>query len=127
MYPSSASTLTTLSLTREAGMSTRSWPARIPFLRRFSRSVIGSLVEFIGSPRRLHDAREVPGRRVLAETDAAEAELPQDAARPAADTAAAHFARHELRLPRRLDDHCSSGHSQSSIPGFRFQIPFRPS
>src|SRR5262244_1908419 len=110
MKPSSASTFTRLSLTREAGTSTRSWPARIPLRRRFKRSVIGSLVAFIASPRSLQDAGQVARRGVLAETDPAEAELPKDAARPAADAAAAHFARHELRLPRRLDDHCSSGH-----------------
>src|SRR2546425_7982992 len=94
---------------REEGTSTRSWPARIPLRSRFSRSESGSLV-LIGSPGRLHDARDVSGVRVRSETDAAEPELAEHAPGAAADAAAAHLPRHELRLPVRLDPHCPSCH-----------------
>src|SRR5512147_2762030 len=105
MKPSCSSTFRTSSFRREAGISTRSWPARIALRRRVNRSLRESLV-FIASPRSFHDAGDVPHVRVLPETDAAQAELAEHAPRPAADAAAPDRARHELRLLRRLDSHC---------------------
>src|SRR5499427_2320311 len=109
MNPSCSSTFRTSSFRREAGMSTRSWPARIALRSRVNRSLSVSLV-FIASPRGLHDAGDVPHVGVLPETDPAQAELAEDAPRPAADAAAPDRPGHELRLLRRLDAHCPSGH-----------------
>src|SRR5512136_1792094 len=109
MKPSCSRTWRTASFRREVGTSTRSWPARIPLRRRVNRSLSESLV-FIASPRSLQNARDVAHVGVLAETDAAEAELAEHAPRPAAHPATPDGPGHELRLPRRLDPHRSCGH-----------------
>src|SRR5262245_66671078 len=98
----------------EEGTSTLSWPARMPLRRRVNRSLNESLV-FIASPRRLQDARDVPHVGVLTKADAAEAELAEHRPGAAAHPAAPDRARHELRLLRRLDSHCPSGHESSYL------------
>src|SRR5216684_3993166 len=56
------------------------------------------------SPARLRDARQLADQRALAETDPAEAELTQEAARPAADLAAMMRSHSELRRSLRFQD-----------------------
>src|SRR5512140_345187 len=70
----------------------------------------------VGLPARLGDPGDVSAERELAEADAAELKLPQNAARPAAHFAPVHFPRHELRLPLSLDDHRCFGHLFLLVP-----------
>jgi hypothetical protein len=78
-----------------------------------SMSAIGSVIDirmllvvFLpGLPARLGHARDIAGERQLAEADAAKLKFAQEATGPSTHFAAVHFARRELRLPRRFDDH----------------------
>src|SRR5207247_6510659 len=56
------------------------------------------------SPARLRDARQLAHQRALAEADPAEAELPHEAARPAADLAAVVRPHRELGRALRFQD-----------------------
>src|SRR5262249_4770342 len=111
----------TFSLTLEAGTSTRSCPARIPLRKRFNKSVMGSpvtMLPFTSAPPLpgcLQHAGQISGRGVLPKANATKPKLAQDAPRAAARAAPTHLARHEFRLPLRLDDHCPSCHVFDSL------------
>src|SRR5581483_9753775 len=66
-----------------------------------------------GSPARLPHARDHPLERQIAEADAAEAELPQVAARTPAALATVPLPHPELRLPLALLDHRLTSHGQN--------------
>src|ERR1700682_2390546 len=109
MKPSSLriSVIRTLSL--EDGMSTFSCSARLALRIRVGRSAIGSLIDMarLPLPAGLDHARHFTLEGELPEAEPAELELPGEAARPAAQLAAAVDARLELRRllqPLRLDD-----------------------
>src|SRR5499426_3793031 len=110
MKPSSfrISAIRTLSL--EDGMSTFSCSARLALRIRVRRSAIGSLR--MALPARLHDARDLALERQLAEAEPAELELPEVAARAAAQLAPRIGARLELRLTLRLHDERGLGHAK---------------
>src|SRR5262249_38135957 len=97
-------------LSFEAGMSTFSCSARLALRMRVSRSAIGSLR--MALPARLHDARDLALERQLAETEPTHLELPEVAARPAAQLAPRVGARLELRLTLRLHDERGLGHTK---------------
>src|SRR3712207_5740245 len=85
----------TSALKREAGSATSSWSAWRPLRICVSRSAIGSLTA-IGSPAGLGQARDVALVRLLAQADAAQAELAEVRARPPAAAAAVVLACLEL-------------------------------
>src|SRR6266566_7345492 len=91
----------------DTGMSTRRWPAWQALRTRVSMSATGS-VTFIASfrplPAGLAHAGNLPAQRQVAETDAAQSELPQRASAPAAALAAVVSADLELRLALDLLD-----------------------
>ena len=62
-------------------------------------------------PARLHDAGDLPLQRQTAETQTADAELPQISPRTTAELAPVVFAGAELRLPRVLHSFCSGCHN----------------
>src|SRR5256712_3123064 len=103
MKPSSFRISAMRTLSREAGMSTFSCSARLALRMRVSRSAIGSL-RIRPLPARLHDARNLALERQLAKAEPAHLELPEVAARAAAQLAPGIGARAELRLTLRLHD-----------------------
>src|SRR3989442_8384451 len=103
MKPSSFRISAIRTLSREAGMSTFSCSARLALRMRVSRSAIGSL-RIRPLPARLHDARNLALERQLAKAEPAHLELPEVAARAAAQLAPGIGARAELRLTLRLHD-----------------------
>src|SRR6266545_6887566 len=116
MKPSSLriSVIRTLSL--EDGMSTFSCSARLALWMRVRRSAIGSLIDMVVRPlpTGLGHARHLALEGELPEAEPAELELPEKAARPAAQLAAAVDARLELRRllqPLRLHDERSLRHT----------------
>src|ERR1700755_462698 len=78
----------TSALKVEDGSTTASWSAIRPVRMRVSRSAMGSLVTDMRLPARLRQAGDVALVGVLAQADAAEAELAQVRARPPAALAA---------------------------------------
>src|SRR5206468_5994123 len=100
------------SLIRDDGMSTFSCSARLALRTRVRKSAIGSLL-MAASPARLQDARHLALEGQLAETQAAQLELAQIAARPAAQLAAMVGAGRELGDPLRLHDERGLGHGCS--------------
>jgi len=62
-------------------------------------------------PARLHDAGDLSLERQRAETQAADAKLPQVSPRSSAELAPVVFAGAELRLPRVLHSLCSGCHN----------------
>src|SRR5262245_54648178 len=101
----------------ERGTSTLLSLARTPFRIRVSRSATGSVM-FIAAtsplPAGLDDARDVPGQRQLAETDAAHLELPEVRPGPAALAAARVLAHRELGRALGLGDERRLGHYLAS-------------
>src|SRR3989442_9766719 len=98
---------------REAGTSTFSCSARLALRTRVSRSAMGSLL--IGaSPARLDHARHLTPEGVLAEAEAAQAELPEVPARPAAEPAAVVGPCRELRRALGFHDQCGLGHARAT-------------
>src|SRR5262245_12237996 len=93
----------------EAGMVTlRAW-RRLALRMRVSRSATGSVI--MGAlPGGLAHAGDLAAQRLRAQADAADAELAVDGARAAAQAAAAHGARAELRLLLGFDDQTLLGH-----------------
>src|SRR3954466_345529 len=87
----------------EDGISARSCSALLALRMRVSMSATGSVI-IAASPRALGHAGDDPGVGELAQADAAEPELLEDRARPAALVAAAVVARLELLRPCRLGD-----------------------
>src|SRR5262245_7333786 len=80
---------------------------------RVSMSATGSVIvtaAALPSPAGLRDARDLPGVREVAETDAAEPELAVHRARAAAPPATGVRAHLELRLALLLLDECLLGH-----------------
>src|SRR2546428_9874917 len=73
-------------------------------------------------PTSLRDSGDIPTQGELPETNATELKLAQVSARAAAPLAAVLFARHELRLAIRLDDHCRSCHLFSLFPKRHSQL-----
>src|SRR6266545_519155 len=83
----------------------------MPFRIRVSMSAMGSVIDILRLlPTGLCHAGDVSAERELPETNPAEFEFAQEAARTPANLAAILRAGHELRLPLRLDDHCRSCH-----------------
>src|SRR5512141_1977284 len=104
-------------LKRDDGTSAFSWRAEIAFLRRVRRSETGS-VTFISPsslPGRLRHARDVPGEREIAETDAAHAELAAEAPRTSAARTAVALADRVLQLRVRLGDRGATSHFGRSL------------
>src|SRR5262245_29594911 len=88
----------------EAGMVTL-FERRVLALRmRVRRSATGSVIMGRALPGSLAHAGDLAEQRLLAQADAADAELAIDGAGTAAERAAAHRARAELRLLLGLDD-----------------------
>src|SRR5947208_16104949 len=79
----------------EAGMSTVSWSADNPLRIRVRKSAIGSVID-MRLPARLRQARDVALVGHLAQADAAQPELADVRARPAAPPAAVVVACLEL-------------------------------
>src|SRR5207249_7461931 len=102
MKPSSFRSSATRSLSFEAGMSTFSCSARLALRIRVSMSAIGSLR--MGLPARLHDAGHLALERQLAEAQTTHLELPEIAARAAAELAPVVGAGREFRFPLRFHD-----------------------
>src|SRR5438552_4128229 len=111
MKPSSFRISAIRTLSREAGMSTFSCSARLALRIRVSRSAIGSL-RIRPLPARLHDARNLALERQLAETEPAHLELPEVAARTAAQLAPRIGTRRKFRFPLRLHDERGLGHAK---------------
>src|SRR5882762_2134208 len=109
MKPSSFRISAMRTLSREEGMSTFSCSARLALRTRVSMSAIGSLS--ITLPARLHDAGDLALERQLAEAEPAHLELPEVAARAAAELAPGIGARAELRFPLGLHDERGLGHN----------------
>src|SRR5882672_11607283 len=109
MNPSSFRISAIRTLSREDGMSTFSCSARLALRTRVSMSAIGSLR--IPLPARLQDARNLALERQLAEAEPAHLELPEVAARTAAQLAPRIGARREFRFPLRLHDERGLGHA----------------
>jgi hypothetical protein len=92
----------------DAGTSTLGWRANCAFRMRVSMSAIGSDVAIISYPRNpfdfyrlpasFRDARDLARERQLPETDAAQIELAQISAGPAATEATVAVAARQLRL-----------------------------
>src|SRR5439155_2104579 len=110
MNPSSFRISAMRTLSREEGMSTFSCSARLALRTRVSMSAIGSLR--MALPARLQDARNLALERQLAEAEPAHLELPEVAARAAAQLAPMIGARLELRLTLRLHDERGLGHAK---------------
>src|SRR5215510_10978834 len=110
MKPSSFRISAMRTLSREQGMSTFSCSARLALRMRVRRSAIGSLR--MALPARLHDARNLALERQLAEAEPAQLELPEVAARAAAQLAPVIGARLELRLTLGLHDERGLGHAK---------------
>src|SRR5436190_6084985 len=93
-------------LNREAGISTSSWSATIPFLIRVRKSAIGSVIDIRlrSLPARLRESRHVAVVGHLAQADAAEAELAEVRAWPSAALAAVVLPGLELLRPPLTDD-----------------------
>src|SRR4051812_24257459 len=88
MNPSSFSTWATLALSLVAFISAAGRSIEFAFRIRVSMSAIGSVIMALGPlPARLADARDQPVGRQVAETDAADPELPVHGPRPPADLA----------------------------------------
>src|SRR5579884_3655050 len=88
---------------RDAGTSTLGWRADSALRMRVSMSAMGSdVVIALSLPARLHHAGNFSRKRQLPETDAAQVELAQIAARPAAPETTVAVAALELRLLLRL-------------------------
>src|SRR5499426_3579240 len=102
MKPSSFRISAMRTLSREHGISTFSCSARLALRMRVSMSAIGSLR--MALPARLHDARHLALERQFAKAEPAHLELPEVAARAAAQLAAVIGARRELRLTLGLHD-----------------------
>src|SRR5215208_2698499 len=100
------------SLTFELGITTSSWNAVFALRSRVSRSAMGSVIVTRRPPlpRCLRHARDLPGVRHLAETDATEPELAVHRARSAAPATACVRAHLELRLALLLLNECFLGH-----------------
>src|SRR5207245_11369160 len=111
MKPSSFRISAMRTLSREQGMSTFSCSARLALRIRVSRSAIGSL-RIRPLPARLHDARNLALERHLAEAEPAHLELPEVAARTAAQLAPRIGARRKLRFPLRFHDERGLGHAK---------------
>src|SRR5688572_17286389 len=96
----------------ESGMSTRRCFDPQALRMRVNMSAIGSVMLMVVSlsPARLRDARDQPVQRQLTEADAADAELPNECARPAAALAAVVLPHLELRLALALLDHGFTRH-----------------
>src|ERR1051325_2850865 len=114
MNPSSFRISHTRTFSLELGMSHFSCSARLALRMRVRRSATGSL--FIGLPARPHDARDLALERELPEAEAAQLELPDVAARPAAQLAAVVRARRELRRTLRLRDERGLRHGCLRLP-----------
>src|SRR5262245_46777174 len=112
MNPSSFRISAMRTLSFEDGMSTFSCSARLALRTRVSMSAIGSLR--MALPARLHDARDLALQRQLAEAEPAHLELPEVAARAAAQLAAGIGPRGELRLTLRLHDERGLGHGPAT-------------
>src|SRR5437870_11075560 len=99
MKPSSFRISASRTLSLEEGMSTFSCSARLALRMRVRRSAMGSLIDMTPRllPARLDHARHLALEGELPEADPAELELPEEAARPPAQLAAAVDARLELR------------------------------
>src|SRR6266498_1364445 len=96
----------------------------MPFRIRVSMSAMGSVIDILRLlPTGLCHAGDVSAERELPETNPAEFEFAQEAARTPAHLAAILRAGHELRLPLRLDDHCRSCHSFSVVRFSFFVFP----
>src|ERR1044071_4404190 len=110
----------TSSFTFEAGTSRRSCLARWALRILVSRSAIGSVIDIGVSPALpagLDHARQIALQREQPEADAAEPELAQEGARPAAALAAVAVAHRELGLLEGLGDFGGGGHSRLSFTG----------
>src|SRR5688572_9014859 len=96
----------------DTGMSTHRCAVEPAFRIRVSMSAIGSVIMMVSSsPARLAHARDLALEGHLAEADAAESELAEEGARPAAAPATIVAAHLELRLALRLFDQRLLGHS----------------
>src|SRR5579859_1972332 len=84
----------TCSLSFEWGSSTRSCRAIDPLRMRVSMSAMGSVI--MGSPARLHDARDLAPERQHAETNSAKRELAIERPRSTAHLAPVAVADREL-------------------------------
>src|SRR5574337_548168 len=136
MKPSAFRILATSTLSREAGMSTRSRSAWLAFRIRVSISAIGSVIDMRdsadalrasdlsssrhhpaprGLPGGLDDAGDLPPQGQVAEADAAHLELPQVTSRAAADPAPVVAARGELGRPPLLQDQTRFRHGASRL------------
>src|SRR5438128_12606501 len=103
MKPSSFRISAIRTLSREAGMSTFSYSARLALRIRVSRSAIGS-IRIRPLPARLQDARNLALARQLAETEAPLPELPEVGAASAGESATGDGARRKFRFPLWLPD-----------------------
>src|SRR5580658_7565555 len=93
------------------GISTRGCLARAPLRIRVKKSAMGSVVILSSLPAGLHHAGDFPLEREAAETDSAHLELPERAARTAADPAAVALANLVLQLALGLRDLTGSSHA----------------
>src|SRR5437867_4183159 len=96
-------------------MSATPMPPRIDGIRlrvRVSMSAIGSLR--MGLPARLHDAGHLALERQLAEAQTTHLELPEIAARAAAELAPVVGAGREFRFPLRFHDERRLGHTPAT-------------
>src|SRR2546427_10610901 len=103
----------------DTGMSTRRWPAWQAFRTRVSMSATGSVTLITPSvllPTGLAHAGDLPAQRELAEADAAQLELAERPATPAAPLAPVVAAHCELRLPLDLLDPALLRHAWSPSP-----------
>src|SRR5499427_8260922 len=121
MNPSSLRISVMRSLSLEDGMSTFSCSARLALRMRVRRSAIGSLIDMSGSsPAGLDHARHLALEGKLAEAEAAELELSDEAARTPAQLAAVVDAGLELGglvQALRLHDERGLGHAYDSLKG----------
>src|SRR5258708_2781946 len=105
MKPSSLSRRAISTFILEAGTATVRWLAAFALRTRVSMSAMVSLVmSVLRLPGRLLDAGHLPDAGVVAEADAAHAELAHEGARPAADAAAMVLLHLELGGSQRLRD-----------------------
>src|ERR1039457_154452 len=96
----------------EDGISTRGCLAMAPFRIRVKKSAIGSVVILSSLPAGLHDSGNFSLEREAAETNTAQLELSESAARAPADPAAVALANLELQLALRLRDLTGSSHAR---------------
>src|SRR5687768_11547082 len=106
MKPSFLSTPAIATFIFEEGIATASCLEDTAFRMRVSISAIGSVMftAKLSLPARLGHAGDLPLQRELAEANAAHSKLPDEPARPAAETAAVALAGRELVRPGGPDD-----------------------